>query len=88
MITAEQVKDAVRDAGIIEIPHHDCGGCGVWVRYIVQDGYLFFDARCDCSQLSYPEPRDWQDAANWINMQSSSENRIELMRRFGIQTAA
>ena len=68
MITWQQVKDAVEKAGIERIDHHDCGICGEMVFYSVYDGQLFFNSACGCS-WSPPEPRSWQSAADWINMQ-------------------
>lgn len=84
MVTAEQVRAAVLAAGIVEIPHHDCAACGEWVRYIVHRESLYFDPSCGCAWTPFPEPREWQNAADWINMQSSDNVRSELMKRFGI----
>lgn len=80
-ITGEQVKAAVLNAGITYIPHHDCGLCGEKVAYQVFDGNLFFCPGCGCS-YSPPEPRTWESAAEFINMQNE-KGRIELMAKFG-----
>jgi hypothetical protein len=86
MVTAEQVKQAVEAAGIERIDHHDCGGCGYMTAYLVQGGQLYFDPGCDCSRRgpAEPEPRDWGDAADWINMQSG-EWAAKIAKRFGIE---
>ena len=84
-VTAQQVQEAVAAAGIKEITHHDCGGCGYMTRYLVHDRRLYFDAGCDCSSYPHePRPTDWQEAADWINMQAP-EMAVLLAARFGIQ---
>lgn len=84
MVTAQQVKDAVIAAGVTEVLHHDCAVCGEWVRYIIHRENLYFVPSCGCSWTPYPELREWQDAADWINMQTNENVRSELMKRFGI----
>ncbi|HWV44070.1 hypothetical protein [Pseudorhodoplanes sp.] len=84
MITAEQVKAAVEAAGITRIEHHDCGMCGYMTAYLVEDGKLYFDPGCDCRWAGAPEPRDWRDAADWINMQSQPDIKARLAKAFGI----
>jgi len=91
MVTAEQVKDAVQKAGIDRIDHHDCGGCGYMTAYLVNDGKLYFDPGCDCSRYGprYPDERDWQDAADWINMQKRTGEYGDVAARvaakFGLE---
>lgn len=73
MVTGEQVKQAAEAAGIKEIDHHDCGGCGYMTKYIIENGQLYFDPGCDCvRRASPPEPHSWDSAAEWINMQVRS----------------
>lgn len=83
MVTGEQVRAAVMAAGLTYIPHHDCGCCGEWVAYTVHDGDLYFNPACGCS-WSPAEPRTWDSAADWINMQSNEDVRAELMAKFGM----
>lgn len=85
-VTAEQVRDAVAAAGIKQIDHHDCSGCGYMTAYLVHDGRLYFDAGCDCSRYGRAEPRpaDWEEAADWINMQKP-EWAAKLAARFGVK---
>jgi len=78
-VTAEQVKQAVMDAEIAYIPHHECGFCKCEVYYSVIDGNLFFNPSCGCASEP-PRPCDWQEAADWINMQSNDN----LLERFGL----
>jgi len=44
---------------------------------------LYFNPGCGCS-WSPREPRSWDDAAVWINMQTSVEWRNKIAARFGI----
>lgn len=84
-ITGEQVKNAVIAANIDTVNHHECSICGCMVRYIINDGDLFFDPSCFCSTWATGyEPRTWDSAADWINMQSNENWRIEIAKRFGI----
>jgi len=86
-ITGEQVKTAMIEADIIRVDHHDCGGCGSMVFYSREGENLYFNPSCDCvSYYAPPEPREWEEAANWINMQSSEEWRTKLMKRFGLES--
>ncbi len=85
-VTGQQVRDAVLKAGITSIPHHDCGGCGEWVHYFVCEGNLFFSPACGCSWAP-SEPRNWSDAANWINMQSNPDWQVKLRQMFGIEVS-
>lgn len=84
-VSANEVRDAVLAAEIHFIPHHTCGLCeGMVAFFVSQNGTLFFDPSCDCSSRVRVEPRSWQDAADWINMQSNPEVRIGVAARFGL----
>lgn len=83
MVTGEQVRAAAMAAGITHIPHHECGCCGELVFYTVYDGDLYFNPACGCS-WSLAEPRTWDSAANWINMQTNEDVRVRLMAKFGM----
>lgn len=83
-VTAAQVRAAMIAANITYVDHHDCGGCGEMVFYSREGEQLFFNPGCGCSSWGAREPRDWQDAASWINMQSSPEWREKLAQRFGL----
>jgi len=88
-VNGEQVKTAAMTANIRTIEHHSCAICGYMTRYIHDDGRLFFDAGCYCGRtMSNLEPRSWDEAANWINMQSNEAVRVNIARRFGIDLTA
>lgn len=84
--TADEVRAAMIAANITSVDHHDCGGCGYMTQYLREGETLYFDPGCWCSSYSAssPEPRDWSDAADWINMQSNAEWRDKLRVRFGL----
>jgi len=85
MVTAAEVKKAVLAKGIKTIEHHTCAACDCWVNYFVEGENLFFDSSCDCSSSGHGmEPREWQEAADWINMQSNLCVELDLKSRFGI----
>lgn len=81
-VTGQQVKDAMIAGGITRVDHHDCGICGVMVFYFRDGEQLYFNSGCGCC-WSPPQPRDWEEVANWINMQND-EWRKKIMLRFGL----
>lgn len=83
MVTAQHVKEAVTAAKITYVLHHDCGVCGEWVSYLVQGENLYFDSSCGCVR-SHLRVSSWEDAAEWINMQSNEEAKAEIMKKFGL----
>lgn len=82
MVTGNEVKTAVLAAGLTRIPHHECGICDVMVGYAVRGEELYFDSGCGCSGGSNLRHCGWDDAANWINMQTNEKARADLMARF------
>lgn len=91
MVTGEQVKAACEKAGISRVEHHDCSLCGYMTAYLIEDGQLYFDPGCDCSPHGPvpPEPRSWDEAAKWINMQprsgESGDVGAEIATKFGLE---
>lgn len=85
-VTGEQVKAAVIAANIEYVDHHDCGGCGYMTQYLREGDRLYFDPGCYCSRYgpTMTGLRTWDDAAEWINMQSDQEVRDKLRLRFGL----
>lgn len=86
-VTGQQVKDAMIAAGIETVDHHECGGCRYMVQYFREGESLFFDPSCNCTSGSGPEPRPWESAADWINMQSRPEAKVQIAKRFGFQVS-
>lgn len=83
MITGEQVKEAVLASGITYIHHHDCNVCKYWIAYVIINNNLYFSPSCSCS-WSPSRLASWDEAANWINMQTNEKAKIEIMKKFGI----
>lgn len=87
-VTAEEVRDAMIAAGITRIDHHECSFCGSMVFYYRIDDKLYFESRCNCTRFSgtvtHPAERDWQSAADWINMQNCPSWQKKLKEQFGI----
>ena len=84
MITADEVKEAMMFSNTTTVDHHKCSFCGWMVKYIREGEHLFFAASCNCTSMPRPaRPTGWQNAADWINMQSDDKRKIELMQRFG-----
>ena len=79
MVTADEVQRVCKQT---HIPHHDCAICGDFVYYLVDgNGALFFDSSCACSS-SAPRHAGWQEAAGWINMQTTDENKRKIAAKF------
>ena len=85
-VTGEEVKKAMIDNDITYVEHHDCGFCKQYVYYSRVDEDLYFNPDCGCTSYdALPEVSSWEDAADWINMQSKDKNRIEIAKRFGLE---
>ena len=82
--TGEQVKEACLAAGMKRVRVRDCSMCGYPCAYVIENGELFFDPGCDCTHRHHPEPRDWEAAASWINMQTKQEIKNEIAAKFGL----
>lgn len=83
MITADEVKNAMIAQGIERVDHHDCGICGGMVAYVREGENLYFDPHCGCAGYGPLEPRTWEDAADWINMQNA-EWQQKIAAKFGV----
>ena len=83
-VTGEEVKAAMIAAGIACVDHHDCSFCGYTTGYFRDGANLYFDPGCSCTPGAKPELRDWNDAADWINMQSDPAWRDRIAERFGL----
>jgi len=88
MITGTQVKEGMENANISEVEHHRCGLCNYKTRYVRKGEELYFDSGCDCTHRYNLEPRSWDSAADWINMQSNTEIKTKLAQMFGLQLEA
>lgn len=84
-VTGQQLLESVLKNNIKQIDHHRCFICDQMTRYYVINGQLYFDSSCFCTTYSSPrELESWDEAANWINMQSNSEIAKQIALRFGI----
>lgn len=81
MVTGKQVQDAVYAANVTYIPYYTCGCCGEVVAYFVQGGNLYLDPSCGCATFTI-QPKSWDDAAEWINMQSDDTAKAKIMQKF------
>jgi hypothetical protein len=91
MVTGDQVKEAVKKAGITWVDHHDCGLCGVMVGYMICDDAISFRSGCGCS-WSPDRPVSWDEAAAHINRQSREgkwgDVAAKVAKGFGIDLPA
>lgn len=68
MVTGDQVKEAVKKAGLSWVNHHECCCCGEMVGYVIDGDSISFRSGCGCS-WSPDRPISWDEAANHINRQ-------------------
>lgn len=87
MITGEDVKKAMKEAGLSRIVVRDCSMCSYPLAYVVKGDDLYFDRGCWCGTKGVgPLAKiSWNDPASMINMQSREEHRQELMIKFGFK---
>lgn len=86
MITGKQVKEAMITKNINIVDHHNCSICGEMVFYSREGDNLYFNSSCGCClSSSPPQPREWEDAANWINMQGTKDMQLEIANKFGLE---
>jgi len=83
---ADEVKTAALAAGITRVEVRPCSMCGYLMAYLIKGEELWYDPGCDCTTRdSYLEPRNWSDAADWINMQSQPKGKIAIAKKFGLE---
>jgi len=82
-ISAEQVKSAALAAGLSFVVNHDCAICRVDVGYVIDGEKLFYRSGCGCS-WSPDREIPWQEAADWINLQSDEKVRRNVASRFAV----
>ncbi|MBL4866391.1 MAG: hypothetical protein JKY67_08450 [Pseudomonadales bacterium] len=88
MITGKDVWAAMVDEEILHVAHHQCSFCCSMVYYFRVDDRLFFDPSCACASGGGPEERSWDEAADWINMQSDDAHKNDIKKRFGLLEVA
>lgn len=84
-VTGEDVRRAAQLSGATKIDNHTCSICGYMTRYLIVEGALYYDRGCHCvpNQPDSVSPRDWEEAAGWINQQTNEEFKRNIMARFG-----
>ena len=83
-ITGQEVREAMQANGITYVEHHDCAGCGYMTNYTVFDGTLYFDPGCNCTNGAGLRRTTFDEAADWINMQTRFEVAQRLAAKFGL----
>jgi len=83
-VTGEQVCRAMVSNNITRVDHHKCSICGEWVCYVRQAMNLYFDPGCGCMPGTGAVYALWQEAADWINMQSNKEAQNNIKSQFGM----
>lgn len=83
-VTGEQVRQAMAAANITYVEHHECCGCGYMTNYRVQDGRLYFDPGCHCTRGAGWRLTSFDEAADWINIQTNEDVRLQLRVKFGL----
>lgn len=85
-VTAEQVKVAMTTSDVRAAVIRKCSICDADLAYIRENDKLYFDSSCVCSSYhTEPEPRQWEDVAELINMQNNPDVQKEIMKSFGFK---
>lgn len=79
-----EIKHCMAEHNITKVDHHTCGICHYMTNYYVSDGQLHFDPGCDCTGGGGWRESSFQDAAEWVNMQSIEANKIDIAKKFGV----
>ena len=83
-ITGQLVKAAAMTKNITYIPIRQCSICEADVAYRVYDGRVYFDPNCRCGRHAAElQPREWTDAADWINSHIDPQARRTVLAQFG-----
>ena len=80
---AIRLKDSCVKNNIYRIPHHECSICGHMVQYEVYREELFFNSSCECVSSNVSK-RTWEDAAEWVEMQSNEDAKKRILKVFGL----
>lgn len=84
MVTGSQVKQAMYNADINIVDHHRCAICDEMTYYFTRGDDIYFNAACGCAR-SAPQKREWDDLANWINIQTNDDARLSIAKRVGLE---
>lgn len=85
-VTPEQIRESVIKNNIDCFPIHDCAicGCTVGYRFFHYPCEVIFDSTCGCSSYQNLNPREWEDVAEHINIQTNEDIAKEYMEYFKI----
>jgi 7,8-dihydro-6-hydroxymethylpterin-pyrophosphokinase len=73
----EWVREQLRDKSWM--PLRRCSLCYKTIGYTQQEGQLYFNSACGCSDHFEPEPRSWNSVVETLEMQSSDEMRDRII---------
>ena len=82
-IDAPMAANAMLATGKGFFTTHNCSICHCPVGYVVRNNAQFYKSACDCS-WSPERPREWQDIANWYNMQTAERGRRAVADKIGL----
>lgn len=83
-VTGDDVRAAMICAAIDRVPTRECSMCGYAMAYIRDGENLYHDSGCYCTNSRTWHPRDWDSAADWINMQPNAAWRDIIAEKFGL----
>jgi len=85
-VTAEELKESAVTKGIESIPVRECSICNSPLCFVVRNTDLYFSSACACSDYrTNPSPREWGDAAAFINSQTSDQVKQKIAALFGVE---
>lgn len=81
MKTGEDFKKQALKHNISYWIMRNCSICDYPLKYVFENGEVYFDSSCNCTNFYNLQLRSWENVANYYNMQTD-ENVIKEMDSF------
>ena len=85
-VTTEMIRTAIKNTGKEFFPVRECSICNTSIGYVLYGDFFGYDSSCGCTTwASDPQKRDWDDAADLINMQTNPTAKVRIAAVFGFE---
>lgn len=81
-ITSDDVKQMVRESGLVWVSFHDCSDCGYPCAYMIDGNQVSYDSGCDCTRGgSSVNQSSFGDVADFHNMQNGEYEGVSWRQK-------
>lgn len=87
-VTAEEVKTALKKAGVTKLDCHECSLCGYPCGYLIEGEHVGYDHGCNCTSYRDVSQSSYGAIAEWVNMQSREDIAQGIWKRINGEQAA